>query len=61
MRNSWEGLRALASHPAAPGLILGVLKKNFNVVEIYQWRWLKESGQRLDNVDQTHPVLASTT
>ena len=31
----------------------------FDVVEIYRWRWLEESGQMLENVDQTHLVLAS--
>ena len=24
-----------------------------------QWHWLEESGHRLENVDQTHQVLAS--
>ena len=24
-----------------------------------QWHWLEESGHRLENVDQTHLVLAS--
>ena len=42
----------LASHPAATGLILGIPKKIFfYVAEIYQQRWLEESGKRLENVD----------
>ena len=28
--------------------------KIINVTEVYQWRWLEESGQSLENVDQTH-------
>ena len=35
------------------------LKISFNAAEIYQLRWLEEIGLRLDNVDWTHPVLAS--
>ena len=31
----------------------------FDVAEVYRWLWLEESGQRLENVDQTHLVLAS--
>ena len=31
----------------------------FDVAAIYRWRWLKESDQRLENVDKTHLVLAS--
>ena len=30
----------------------------FDVAEIYWWRWLEESGQRLENDDRTHLVLA---
>ncbi len=30
-----------------------------DVAEVNQWRWLEESGQRLENVDQTQLVLAS--
>ena len=42
----------LASHPAAPCLILGILKNLFfNVAEIYQRRLFEESRQRLENVD----------
>ena len=28
-----------------------------DVAEIYRWRWLEESGQRLDNANQIHLVL----
>ena len=42
----------LALHPAAPGSIP-------DVAEINRRRWLEESGQRLENVDRTHLVLAS--
>ena len=31
----------------------------FNVAEISRRRWLEEGGQRLENVDRTHLVLAS--
>ena len=30
-----------------------------NVVKVSQWRWIEESGQWLENIDQTHLVLAS--
>ena len=30
-----------------------------DVAEVNQRRWLEESGQRLENVDGTHLVLAS--
>ena len=33
--------------------------KIFNVAEVNQRRWLEESGLRLENVNQTHLVLAS--
>ena len=53
-----------ASDPAAPGLIPCILKKfsgeklwNFN--EVYQRRCLEESGQWLENVDQTQLDLTS--
>ena len=49
----------LASHPEAEDLILSVPQKNFNVAKIYQGHWLEESGYLLDNVNQTHFVLAS--
>ena len=55
----------LASHPAAPGSIPSI-PTNFSmervsilVGEVNQQRWLEESGQWLENVDRTHPVLAS--
>ena len=31
----------------------------FDVAEANQWRCLEESGHRLENVDQTHQVMAS--
>ena len=31
----------------------------FHVADIYQQRWLEESGPRLENVDRTHLELAS--
>ena len=34
-------------------------KFTFGVAEIYPQRWLEEGGQRIENVDQTHLVLAS--
>ena len=49
----------LTSHPAAQGLILAFPKIHFDIDEIYRQRWLNESGQRLENIDQTHIVLAS--
>ena len=50
--------------PAAPGLIPSIPEffseeKIVEVAEVNQWCCLKESGQRLENVDQTHPILAS--
>ena len=33
--------------------------KLIDVAKVDQWRWLEESGQWLENVDQTHLVLAS--
>ena len=30
-----------------------------DVAEFNQWRWLEETGQWLENVDQIHPVLAN--
>ena len=38
---------------------LGIEKIYFDIVEIYRRVWLKESGQRLENVDQTYLELAS--
>ena len=40
-------------------LLLTFPKIYFDVAENYQGRWLEESGQRLENIDQTHLVLAS--
>ena len=34
-------------------------EKIIHVAEFIQRRWLEEGGQRLENVDQTHFVLAS--
>ena len=34
-------------------------EKIINVAEVNSQHWLEESGQWLDNVDQTHLVLAS--
>ena len=50
--------------PAALGLIPSIPQKIaeekiVNVAEVNQWRWLEESGQWLENFDQTHKVLAS--
>ena len=39
--------------------VLAFLKSYLDVSEIYQRCWLEESGQWLDNVNQTHRVLAS--
>ena len=38
---------------------LGIEKIYFDIFEIYRRVWLKESGQRLENVDQTYLELAS--
>ena len=35
------------------------LKIYIGVAEIYRYRWLEESGQRLENVDSTHLDVAS--
>ena len=44
------------------GSILSVPeKKCFKVSEIFRRRWFEESGQKLDNVNRTHLVLASAT
>ena len=50
-----------ASHITVLGSIRSLVKIYFDVTEIYRWRWLVESGQRLDKVNQTHLVLACTT
>ena len=49
----------LASHPAALVRFSAFLKIYFDAAEIYRQRWLEERGQRLENVNQTHLVLAS--
>ena len=62
------------SHPAAPDLIPSMTPQNqiiqrkdslgkneFDVAEIYRQAYLEECGQRLDNVNRTHLVLASGT
>ena len=54
----------LASRPNYPGFDSQLSKKNFtgknvNVAEVNQWRCLEESGQWLEDVAQTHLVLAS--
>ena len=36
-----------------------LLKIYFNDAEIYQQRWLEDSGPRLENIDRTQLVLAS--
>ena len=47
-----RGGSILASHPAAPGLVLGVPKNLFfDVAEINLRHWLEERGQGLENVD----------
>ena len=45
--------------PVTPGLFLTIPKIYFSVAEIYQRPWLEASGQRLENADWTHLVLAS--
>ena len=54
-------LSILASGPSCPRFDFqhSREKKIILVAEVYQWRWLEESGQWLENVDQTHLVLAS--
>ena len=39
--------------------MLAFPKIYFDVAEIYKWKWLEESGQRLQNDDQTHLALDS--
>ena len=57
-------LAYLLPAPAAPGLVPSIpkkiLKEQINdVAEVNKWRCLDESGQCLENADQTHLVLAS--
>ena len=64
MEGGKHSTKVLASHPTAPGLIPSVPTKKFrgkiiNVAEVNQRRWLEESGQWQENVDQTHLVLVS--
>ena len=53
----------LASHPAArvqfPASPIFFGGKIIDVAWVNQQRWLEESGQWLENVDQTHVVQAS--
>ena len=54
----------LASRPNYPGFDSQLSQKNFrgknvNVAEVNQWPCLEESEQWLENVAQTHLVLAS--
>ena len=42
-------------------LITAFPKISSDVAEIYLHHWLEKSGQRLDYVNHTHLVLASTT
>ena len=49
----------LTSHPAALGLILHVPESNNLMFQRFIDGPAKNSGPRLDNVNQTHLVLAS--
>ena len=55
----------LTSGPSCPGFNVTAFPIFFqkfffvNVAEVNQWRCLEESGQLLENVDQTHLVLSS--
>ena len=64
MAGGKHSTEVLACHPADPGSIPSVPPKKFrgkiiNVAEVNQRRWLEESGQWQENVDQTHLVLVS--
>ena len=53
----------MLTDPAALGLIPSITKNIFeekivDVDEVNQWHCLEEIGQRLENVDQTHLILA---
>ena len=48
-----------ASLTTSLGLILGVPEFIFNVSDILLGHWLEASGQRVENVDQIHPVFAN--
>ena len=59
-----QWLAYLLPDPAALGSIPGIPKKIskekiVNVVAVNQWHCREERGQWLENVDGTHPVLAS--
>ena len=51
----------LASHPAAPGSIIGNHENFFGrilgVAKVDRQHWLEESEQWLENVERTHKVL----
>ena len=54
----------LLPYPSAPGSIpivgeISFKRKVIDVAELNQPLWLEESGQWLENVDRTHPMLAS--
>ena len=58
-----QWLAYLLPDPSTPGLILSAPEffseeKTVDVAEIYQRHYFDESGQWLENVDQTHLVLA---
>ena len=55
-------MEQITSHPAALGLTPNSpeffqRKKIINAAKVFQRPWLEESGQWLENVDQTHLVL----
>jgi len=45
--------------PSVPKVFSNTEKINFDVAEINQRHCLEESGQRLENADRTHLVVAS--
>ena len=51
----WNTKMTLQLIPAFPNFFGGNI---FDVAEVYQRRWLEESGKWLEHVDQTHLVLA---
>ena len=64
MHNIAQWLTQLLPDPAAPGSIPCIpeiiSEENIiKVAEVNQRQWLEESGQWLENVDQTNFVLAS--
>ena len=51
----------LLPDPAAPGSFPSKKiseEKIIDVAEVNQWRWVEESEQWVENVDQTHQVVA---